>query len=177
MKINRIWAMPNKNTFNIKPIFNLIDRYNKINLFNYKDNFISIDPFANNNKIAKITNDINNEYKTNYNLDALDFLKNFKDKSIDFILNDPPYSPRQISECYKNLGLSVNIETTQSSFWGNIKKEIKRIIKKNGIVISFGWNSNGVGKNNGFEIIEILIVSHGGNHNDTICVVEKKIND
>tara|TARA_R100001463_G_C3439093_1_gene212366 strand:+ start:65 stop:574 length:510 start_codon:yes stop_codon:yes gene_type:complete len=169
--------MPNKNTFDIKPIFNLIDRYNKTNLFNFKDDFVSIDPFANKNKIAKITNDIDKKFKTNFNLDALEFLKNLKNNSIDFVLNDPPYSPRQVSECYKKLKLTVNIETTQSSFWGNIKKEIKRITKKDGVVISFGWNSNGIGKCNGFKIIEILLVSHGGNHNDTICVVEKKIND
>jgi len=58
---------------------------------------------------------------------------------------------------------------------GNLKKEIARIIKNDGIVISFAWNSNGIGKTKGFEIIEILMVSHGGNHNDTICTVERKI--
>ncbi|GAH81276.1 unnamed protein product [marine sediment metagenome] len=47
-------------------------------------------------------------------------------------------------------------------------------IKKGGIVISFGWNSGGFGKNREFEIKEILLVAHGGNHNDTICVVEVK---
>jgi hypothetical protein len=71
--------------------------------------------------------------------------------------------------------MSVNMQTTQSSFWGNIKKEISRIIKKDGIVISFGWNSNGIGKTKGFIIEEILLVAHGGNHNDTICVVERKL--
>lgn len=67
------------------------------------------------------------------------------------------------------------MKTTQSSFWGNLKKEISRITKEEGIVISFGWNSCGIGKTNGFEIIEILMVSHGGWHNDTIITVERKI--
>jgi len=40
-------------------------------------------------------------------------------------------------------------------------------------VISFGWNSGGIGKTNGFEILEILLVAHGA-HNDTICTVERK---
>lgn len=35
-----------------------------------------IDPFANKNKIASITNDLNTEYDTDYHMDALDFLKN-----------------------------------------------------------------------------------------------------
>jgi hypothetical protein len=73
------------------------------------------------------------------------------------------------------MGKTVNMQTTQSSFWGNLKKEIARKMKKNGIVISFGWNSNGIGKTLNFEQLEILLVAHGGIHNDTICVVERKL--
>ena len=171
MMIKRKWAMPNKNTFDIKPIKKLIYRY-------FNKSYLSIDPFANKNKICKITNDIDVDFNTDYNLDALDFCKQFDDNTIDFVLFDPPYSPRQISECYKKLGKSVNMETTQSSFWSNIKNEIARIVKPNGIVICFGWNSQGIGKKEKsvyqFKMIEILLVAHGGNHNDTICTVETK---
>ena len=167
MKIKRVWEMPNSNTFDIECIKRLIHKYNKSNM-------LSIDPFSNKNRIAKITNDLDPEMESDYCMDAIDFLKMFDNKSIDFILYDPPYSPRQVSECYKKIGKTVNMETTQSSFWGNLKKEVSRIIKPNGIVISFGWNSNGIGKTKGFDIIEILLVAHGGNHNDTICVVEQK---
>jgi len=165
MKINRIWAMPNKNTFSIKPIGELIKR----NLSGE-----SIDPFANSNKLADITNDLNTEFDTDYHLDALDFLKIFDDESIDTVLFDPPYSPRQVSECYKSLNMAVNMQTTQASFWGNMKKEISRIVKPKGKVITCGWNSGGIGKTAGFEQIEILLVPHGGWHNDTIVTVEKK---
>ena len=94
---------------------------------------------------------------------------------VDMVLYDPPYSPRQVSECYKKLGMTVNMQTTQASYWGNQKKEVNRIIKDNGIVITCGWNSGGIGKKYGFEIVEILLVPHGGWHNDTIVVVERKI--
>lgn len=166
MEINRHWSMPNKNTFDIKPIKKLIQKYWHKN---------SIDPFSNSNNIASITNDIDNQFKTNYNLDATDFLKIFNDISIDLVLYDPPYSPRQVSEVYKKFGRTVNMKTTQSSYWSNHKKEISRIIKLGGCCITFGWNSGGIGKKYGFEIVEILLVSHGGWHNDTICTVEKKI--
>lgn len=167
MKIERIWAMPNKNTFDIKPIKKLIqEELDKDKLW--------IDPFANKNKFAKITNDLNPEYSTDYHLDALDFLKMFNDSSVDGILYDPPYSPRQVSECYKNFGLEVTMKTTQASFWTNHKKEIARILKKGGKVITFGWNSGGIGKTYGFKVERILLVPHGGWHNDTICVVEEK---
>lgn len=164
---SRKWEMPNSNTFDISCIKKLIYKY-------LKKEFKSVDPFSNKNKIATITNDIDPDMGADFCLDALEFLKTFENNSVDFVLYDPPYSPRQISECYKKLGMSVNMQTTQSSFWGNLKKEISRIIKPNGIVISFGWNSNGIGLTNNFTIIEVLIVAHGGQHNDTICVVEKK---
>lgn len=168
MIINRQWAMPNHKTFEIKPIREFILKYWIPDLF-------SIDPFANDKKYAKITNDLNPEYETTYHLDALDFLKMFDDQSIDFIFYDPVYSVRQVSECYKQFGIEVTNETTRSDWWTKHKKEISRIIKPNGLVLSFGWNSGGIGKTNGFEIVEILLVPHGGIHNDTICVCEKKI--
>ena len=165
---SRLWEMPNSNTFDIKCIKRLIHKY-------HRSEMISIDPFSNKNRIAKITNDLDPEMKADYCMDALDFLKQFETGSIDFVLYDPPYSPRQVSECYKKLGKTVNMETTQASFWGNLKKEIARVTKANGIVISFGWNTNGIGKTKGFEILEILTVAHGGQHNDTLCTVERKI--
>lgn len=173
LEINRIWAMPNKNTFKIKPIRELIERRIK-EVKDKNPNAIIIDPFANQSKLADITNDLDNQYDTDYHMDALDFLKMFNDKSIDMVLYDPPFSPRQVAECYKNLGETVNMQTTQSSYWSRHKKEISRIIKKNGIVITCGWNSGGIGKTNGFEIVEILLVPHGGWHNDTIVTVDKK---
>lgn len=139
MQINRKWCMPNKNTFDIKPIKEVIDKY--------MVEGVIIDPFANKNKIATITNDLDEQYDTNYHMDATDFLKMFEDNSVDMVLYDPPYSPRQVSECYKNLGKTVNMQTTQASYWSNQKKEIGRILKPNGIVITCGWNSGGIGKN------------------------------
>lgn len=164
--IKRVWAMPNKNTFSIKPIRELIDRYNDGR---------SIDPFANSNNLATITNDIDDSFETDYHLDAKEFLKLFDDKSIDTVLFDPPYSPRQVSECYKKMGRTVNMQTTQASFWSDMKKEIGRITKRDGFVITCGWNSGGIGKKYGFEIEEILLVPHGGWHNDTIVTVERKV--
>ncbi|MEI3609980.1 hypothetical protein [Pseudogracilibacillus sp. SO10305] len=166
MRIERVWAMPNKNTFDILPIKQLI--------LEEKTEGLWIDPFANKNKLATITNDLNPEFGTNYNMDALDFLKMFEDNSVDGVLYDPPYSPRQVSECYNDFGYDVTWETTNASFWGKQKKELSRIIKLGGKIITFGWNSGGIGKTNGFEISRILLVPHGGWHNDTICTVEVK---
>ena len=96
-------------------------------------------------------------------------------RTVDTVLYDPPYSSRQVAECYKKFDRTVNMETTQSAYWSNQKKEISRIVKPGGIVVSCSWNSGGIGAKYGFEILEILLVPHGGWHNDTIVVVERKV--
>lgn len=169
IRIERIWSMPNKNTFEVKPIHDLIVEEMTEGKW--------IDPFANRNKLATITNDLSEEFDTDYHLDALDFMKLFDDESVDGVLYDPPYSPRQVSECYNNVGFNVTWDTTKASFWGNHKREISRIVKTGGKVITFGWNSGGIGYKYGFEITRILMVAHGGWHNDTICTVEVKTHD
>ena len=169
MEINRIWSMPNSKTFSIKPISDLLHKY----VDNCKG--VVIDPFSNDSKFGTITNDIDTQYDTTYHMDATDFLSMFEDNSVDIVLYDPPYSPRQVAECYKKLGMSVNMETTQASYWSKQKEQIGRIVKPNGYVITCGWNSGGIGRKYGFEIQEILLVPHGGWHNDTIVTVDKKI--
>ena len=168
MKMSRVWEMPSSETFSIPAVRKFI--YRHIN-----GGKVIIDPFARDSKIGTITNDIDPNTTAKSHTDAILFLKTVPDRSADIILFDPPYSPRQISECYQRLNLTVNIETTQATFWSEIKDEINRIIKPGGIVLSFGWNTNGLGKGRGFEIEEILLVAHGGNHNDTICMAERKM--
>lgn len=173
MEINRLWAMPNSKTFDIPVIRGLIMKYS---------HGIIIDPFANNMNIKNyikcdkyISNDLDPQYKCDYNLEAQEFLKMFDDKSVDVALVDPPYSPRQVSECYKGFGRTVTMSDTNMSYFSDLRNQLSRIIKDDGIVISFGWNTNGIGKKYGFEIIEILIVAHGGHHNDTLVTVERKV--
>jgi hypothetical protein len=168
MEFCRVWAMPNSNTFSIKPINELLNSV-------IQPGGIWIDAFANGSKIATITNDLNPEYDTDYHMDALDFFKMFDDNSVDGVLYDPPYSLRQVVECYKSIGKEVTQETTQSSWRSKHIDEIKRILKPGGKAICFGWNSSGVGKVRGFEIEKILLVAHGGSHNDTIVTVETKV--
>ena len=174
MKIERKWAMPNSKTFRIEPIRDLILRY-------VKENDKVLDPFANEMNIKSvlptknyISNDLDPEFETDYHMDAQEFLEMFEDNSIDVILYDPPYSYRQVSECYKKLDKTVTMSDTNASFFTRFKKEISGILKPNGIVITCGWNTNGVGATYGMDMIEVLVVAHGGGHYDTLVTVEKK---
>jgi hypothetical protein len=49
------------------------------------------------------------------------------------------------------------------------------IMKPSGVVLSFGWQSAGMGLGRRYEIIEIALINHGAAHNDTICMAERKL--
>lgn len=168
MNIERAWAMPNRETFKIKPIKHIIQKYTAI------VPGLWLNPFAGNSDIG-FTNDLDPKTSATFHIDALEFLRQCGENDFSGCLFDPPYSLRQLVEVYRAVGKSVNMQTTQNSYWSAIKEEIGRTVKPGGVVISFGWNTIGMGKKNGFRIIEILIVSHGGMHNDTLVTVEKKV--
>ena len=107
---------------------------------------------------------------TQYHMEAEKFCRQLKGH-YKGVLFDPPYSCRQISEHYKFLGLKASQKDTSSNFYTRV---MNAICDKVDLAISFGWNSNAFGKNRGFEIIEILLIAHGGYHNDTIVTVERK---
>lgn len=146
IRIERVWNMPNFKTFEIPEVRKLL---------NQEVGFDFIDPFP---------------YP--FKEDALEYLKQVASQSTNKLVFDPPYSQRQLKEMYDNIGSHVQID---NGYWAKCKDEIARIVKPGGKVVSFGWNSGGIGKNRGFEITRILLVNHGSMHNDTICTVEKKV--
>lgn len=165
--MDRSWNMPNKNTFEIQSIKKLLEEELKGGLI--------VDPFANRNNYGHITNDLNENFDTDYHMDALDFLKMFPEESVDVVLFDPPYSPRQVKEAYESVGLNTKGGTlTRSSYWSDMKKEITRILRVGGKAIAFGWNSGGMNNKELFHMNKIQLVAHGGNHNDTIVTVSIK---
>lgn len=163
MKIDRIWAMPNKWTFSIKPIKELLKE--EVTLGKW------IDPYAGQNGrlYAQTLNDL-----AQGGTDALDFLKEQPSEYFDGILLDPPYSLRQVSEHYKQAGIKITGWHTSAGYNAALKREAGRILKKGGKAICFGWNTMGIGKTRGFEMKRILIVPHGGSKNDTLVTVEIK---
>ena len=176
MTITKTWAMPNGKTFKIKPIKELILKY-------IKEGDCVVDAFANEmnikehlpNFVKYITNDLDEQYDTDYHMDALDFLKKFEDNSVDVVLYDPPYSPNQVKVCYEQLERTVTASDVRADYWTKFKREIARIIKPGGHCITCMWNTNGIGKCLGMTQEEILVVAHGGMHNDTLCTVERKL--
>jgi len=145
MKMERAWAMPSANTFNIEPISDLIDQ----------ECLLGFEVFPHGPKI-----------------DVLSRIRACETNDWDSVLLDPPFSPRQAKQCYQ-----LDLDAVEfASLITVIKDEMARIIKPGGKAVCFGWNSNGLGKGRGFELKRVLLVAHGGHHNDTIVTVERKVN-
>lgn len=65
MKFSRAWAMPNSETFSIKPIGNFVKKYLS---------GVSVDPFARNKNWFTYTNDLNPNTSAMFHMDAENFL-------------------------------------------------------------------------------------------------------
>lgn len=164
MKFYRDWAMPTADTFESPPIGEFVHRYLR---------GVSVDPFARNNRLSTYTNDLNPATEAEDHMDAEEFLLMLAKRGLkaDTILLDPPYSPRQISECYAAAGLKARMADTQNAaLYARVRRAARALCKAGTAVLSFGWNSAGMGV--GFELVELLLVAHGGAHNDTICLAE-----
>lgn len=170
---SRMFAMPSGDTFSIPTIMEFVRRWSigKVE---------SVDPFARNSRVAIYRNDLNPKTNAEHHMPADEFLLHLNRVGVvsDLIILDPPYSPRQISELYKEIGITCGMKDTQTaSFMRRVCDAAHKLTRPGTIVLSFGWNSVGMGLGNLYAIKEILLVNHGGHHNDTICMAQERIED
>ena len=167
----REWAMPNSETFSIPVLGAFVSRH-------LLQSICSVDCFSRNRRWATWTNDLNPQTEADWHMDVLDFLKMLREKEIrpDLVVFDPPYSPRQVQECYEGIGQKMSgTDALRTASWGNERDVIAEIGTPDMTVLSFGWNSTGMGSGRGFQLLEIGMVNHGSGHNDTICMAERRI--
>ena len=110
------------------------------------------------------------ETEAHNHMDAFDFMIKLVDAGVtaDLIILDPPYSMHQVNKSYSGFGDKRVNSLTPIYYMAN------KLLMANGVVLNFGFNSNGICLDH-YEMVEILLVAHGGHHNDTICVAEKKL--
>lgn len=167
---SRVWDMPNASTFDIPAIRDFVTTY-------LAQSMVSVDCFARNKRWTTYTNDLNPHTAAEYHMDAEDFLRLLAERGVvaDLVIFDPPYSPRQISECYRSIGRAVGMKDTQNArLYRCVRDAIVPICADNAIVLSFGWNTTGMGKGRGFDAVEVMICDHGAAHNATLCLAERK---
>lgn len=163
--ITRKWIMPNHDTFSMKPLKELFEKYKK---------GVTVDPFARNCELCEYTNDLNKNTKAKYHMKSDEFLKSAY--PMNTVIFDPPYSLRQVKECYDNYGTGFTHKDSQNAIRWTVERDLISSKQNTGdIVISCGWSTTAMGKKRGYEIVEILILSHGAAHNDTLITVERKL--
>ena len=168
MKHHREWAMPSPETFSIRPIRHLLGRW-------IPPCRLVIDPAARNSLWGTHTNDLDRSTRARFHLHAVEFLSQMRqtDLRFDAALLDLPYSPRQVQECYQSIGHLVTQQDVQS-LWRMVKDGIDGVLGRGGVVICCAWNSSGMGRARGYELVEMLSVCHGADHNDTTVTVERR---
>jgi len=106
------WAMPNHETFNIKPIKEFIRKHRivgrSLDLFPH--------PFVR---------------------DCLEVMKEIKDETIHLAYYDPIYSDRQQNEMYSIKGTNYK---SHPEYFQKVEEELMRVIVPNGRVLKFMWN-------------------------------------
>ena len=118
-----------------------------------------------------ITNDLDPTKETDYTMEAVEFLKQYKDNSIDTVLFDPPFT-MELHKLYYKHGQKGKM---YGAWIWEVKKEIARVLKVGGVCIHSGYETNGIGAIKGFEKDKLLIVAHGGLLRDTFTYTEVKI--
>lgn len=157
------WAMPNKHTFQIPVIADFVRHWTG-------GATVVVDPFAGKSAMATRSNDI-----ANGGIDAEEYCRNLLREGVvaDVVIFDPPYSPRQIAESYKSVGLKVDMKTTQNAaLYRRVLMPLLSLLRPGGVALRFGWQSAGVCRD--WELLDLLLVQHGSGHNDTICTAQRK---
>jgi hypothetical protein len=154
MAMSRVWAIPNADTFDVEPIHNFVWKY-------LNKSKVSIDPFARNKRWATHTNDLNPETAADFHMEALEFIEALCARGIkaDLAIWDPPYSLEQCSRSYQQVGRKVTECDTQIfGRWTEHRHALNSILSNDAVVLTFGWNSQGMGKKHGFELEELMLV-------------------
>ncbi len=162
--------MPNADTFKMKPVSDLLD----VTLGARAE---TVDPFSRTSMRAKWRNDLDPSFGHEFSLDAVDFAAELTRRNVrlDGVYFDPPYSPRQISECYRGVGRTVGTAETQSgALYSSVRDLLSPLCNVGTVAVSFGWNTAGFGLERGWALLEVMLLCHGSAHNDTIIVVEQK---
>jgi len=113
--------------------------------------------------------DISTDAIAHFYMDCRDFVSRWDTVEFfkfDSVILDPPYTWRKAKEKYGGKMIGQ---------YPQLKDELLDILTTNARVISLGWDTVGMSKSRGFKKIAVCVVCHGGDHRDTLCLVEERI--
>lgn len=115
-----------------------------------------------------VRNDINEDIDADYHVDAVEVGDVFDENSFQTVILDPPFSIR-------NAILKYDGEHVGK--WNLVADGVEQVLQPGGVVVSFGHNSTGLSQSRGFKKENIYLFNHKGGHHDTICTVERQMNN
>ena len=113
-----------------------------------------------------VRNDLDETIDADHHFDAVEVADNFPPRSFDTVVLDPPYNVRKAREKYNG---------RYRGAFTVVKDRLIPLVKLGGRVVHFGYASTGMSRSRGFEKREVCLINHKGDHNDTICVVEERV--
>jgi len=122
--------------------------------------------------------DCSDEFLPDFEMDCREFVEFYKTPkpinssphyaaapNFDTVILDPPYTWRKAKEKYDGKMIGE---------YPRLKNELLSIISNEARVISLGWDTVGMAHKRGFEKTAVCVVCHGGDHRDTLCLVERR---
>jgi hypothetical protein len=177
-KITNVSSEPYSNPHIRRILDKEIDRM----MWRTKGEGVAIDGFARDSFVNDldcfITNDLNPEMKCDFNLEWKDFAYTIQERGYqpDLVFFDPPYSLRQVKDCYDGIGKNLELWQTQN-MWGVGKDAIASCMPVGSRVVSLGWTTSGFGRHRGFEKVAIYVFEMGGSEDrySLLLTIEEKV--
>jgi len=161
MDFEYVESPPNKWTFQPKKVRRFVEKELEGRVLNL---------FAGKTKLRHseeiVRNDISEDIKADYHFDAVNVDEKLNGEMFDTVILDPPYNVRKSREKYNG--------TYQGKFKA-IKDKVSKLVNVGGKVLTFGYDSTGMSNSRGFRKEKIYLINHKGDHNDTICLMERRI--
>ncbi len=160
----------------------ILDKEIEKMMWRTQGNGLAIDGFAResfvNDLECFVTNDLNPEFRCDYNLEWKDFANEIKDRyhEVDLVFFDPPYSLRMLKDHYDGIGKDLELWQTHH-MWKDGKDAIASVMPVGSRVVSFGWTTSGFGTKRGFDKVAIYVFEQAAREDRyaLLVTIEEKV--
>lgn len=112
-----------------------------------------------------VRNDLNRDRDADLHEDVAEIAEFFEPQSFDTIVFDPPFDDLQAADKYD----SLRADSVLSAF-----NQFAELVRPNGRVITFGWNSWGMRSRDAFDREETVLFQRGPVKRDVIATVDRR---
>lgn len=112
-----------------------------------------------------IRNDLNPDRDADYHLDVASIASHFDPASFDTVIFDPPFDDLQAADKYD----SLRADSVLAAF-----EQFARLLRADGVVVTFGWNSWGMRSHSAFDREETVLFQRGPVKRDVIGTVDRR---